>query len=93
MIAVANELEPTESARRFYCGLLNGRQLAANRFLIGDVIIETDRTDRITLRVNDPEGVAARCWNAGYTVVVDDTPGTAMSVLDPFGVRIDLARA
>ncbi|HEY2378808.1 MAG TPA: hypothetical protein VGH98_22695 [Gemmatimonadaceae bacterium] len=97
-----------ESARQLYCGLLNGRQLASDAhdlerglsFLVGGVVIETGyrrrgQSGRIVLRVNDPRGVAARCWNAGYTVLVDDgasSEAPALGVIDPFGLRIDLDR-
>jgi hypothetical protein len=48
----------------------------------------------IVLRVSDPEAVAARYWDVGCTVLVGGDEGTpspaVISVLDPFGLRIDL---
>ena len=92
--------EEAETARRFYCGLLDGREIAPACFAVGGVLIETGQERRgHTARapVEDPEGVAARCWNAGYTVVVDDAVGgsmaAAIAVLDPFGLRIELERS
>lgn len=45
------------------------------------------------LAVEDPEELAARCWNAGLTVMVHSDAGTTtLSVIDPTGRRIDLVR-
>jgi len=46
----------------------------------------------IELYVDDPEVLAERCWDAGYVVrVYDDATGEAhLSVMDPFGRRVDL---
>jgi glyoxalase/bleomycin resistance protein/dioxygenase superfamily protein len=50
----------------------------------------------VVLSVPDPGAVAERCWDAGYSVRVggDDESATeaAVSVIDPFGRRIDLVR-
>lgn len=114
MIALASKIDVARQlggddtvrrARRFYCDLLEGRQMAAGavervegalRFLVAGVAVETgaaprDTTTRVVLRVHDPENLAARCWNAGYTVFVDDTLG--VGIVDPFGLRIELRAA
>jgi len=91
-----------DAARQFYCDVLGGREIASPTeglwFLVRGVLVETghqraDSLRLVTLPVRDPEAVAARCWNAGYTVLVDGdeaaSPGT-FGLLDPFGVRIDL---
>ena len=61
------------------------------------VVASELETGRIVLRVDYPEAVAARCWDAGYTVLVEDRAGgsktaAALAVIDPFGLRIDLDR-
>src|SRR6058998_14014 len=94
--------EKVEAARRFYCEVLGGREIASPEdalwFLVRGVLVETGNQHPcslgpVTLRVKDPEAMAARCWNAGYTVLVDreehSAPAT-FGLLDPFGVRIDL---
>ena len=108
MIAVARKLEfaresswddEVEAARRFYCELLDGREIARGCFAVGGALIKTGHERRgQTARapVRDPEGVAARCWNAGYTVVVNDgavsSAASTIAILDPFGLRIELER-
>jgi catechol 2,3-dioxygenase-like lactoylglutathione lyase family enzyme len=100
--AVSGMDEKLEATRRFYCDILGGREIASPEgalwFLVRGVLVETgDQQSGLVsateVRVTDPEGVAARCWNAGYTVLVDDrdTSCTTFVLLDPFGVRIDLA--
>ena len=108
LVFTANLAEPNEAhweredeaARVFYCELLDAREIAPGCFVIGGVLIETGHERRgQTARapVEHPEEVAARCWNAGYTVVVDDmggaSPAAAIGILDPFGLRIDFQRA
>ena len=46
----------------------------------------------ITVRVDDPEGVAQRCWDAGLTIRVrqDRAGRTLLSVIDSRGSRVDL---
>lgn len=97
--------ERVRHARRFYCDVLEGHQMAAGaaervegalRFLVAGVAVETgamrhDTTTPVVLRVRDPENLAARCWNAGYTVFVDDAVG--VGIVDPFGLRIELRAA
>ena len=99
--------ENLEAARKFYCDVLNGRQIAVGRrgdvagrlwFTVGGALFETGyrrrrQPARALLRVEDPAEVAARCWNAGYTVIADDrddTSPTALTVVDPFGLRVEL---
>ena len=94
-------------ARAFYCDVLQGRQVrAADRDASLSFIVEGTRIDvdtgtavdrePVALSVLDPDAVAERCWDAGYSVqVVDDATGgrdAAVSVIDPFGRRIDLVR-
>ena len=97
----SSSMEQLEAARRLYCDTLGGRSIApadadgALWFLVGGVLVETGRKrgshgGRVVLPMDDPEGVAARCWNAGYTVVVDDVRGLSIAVIDPFGVRLEL---
>src|SRR6185295_4282494 len=49
-------------------------------------------TAPIVLEVDDPDSVAQRCWDAGLTVRVhqDETGRAPVSVIDPFGRRVDL---
>ena len=49
-------------------------------------------TAPIILEVDDPDSVAQRCWDAGLTVRVhqDETGRAPVSVIDPFGRRVDL---
>jgi len=96
----------TVLARSFYQNVLGGRRVwpAHSRdvsgvlwFLVGTTLMEvrTDRDDgaaATTLPVRAPEELAERCWDAGFVVRVrEDGAGRAMlSVIDPFGRRIDL---
>lgn len=66
-------------------------------FLIGKTLIEvpahaSDTPPPILAVVDDPEHLAQRCWDAGYTVLVgqEKTGRALISVVDPFGRRIDL---
>jgi catechol 2,3-dioxygenase-like lactoylglutathione lyase family enzyme len=92
----------------FYEEVLRGRQVwetdgpsadAALWFLVGTTLVEVctvpgDERPPITLVVDEPDDCAARCWDAGFSVrVYDDANGRAvLSVVDPFGRRIVLAR-
>lgn len=95
------------AARALYCDALGGRQLwraprwntvGTLRFLVAGTVVEV-RSDfgsaetPITLHVGDPDLLAQRCWDAGFTVRVnqDETERAPVSVIDPFGRRIDLA--
>ena len=52
------------------------------------------RTEALVLRVEDPVALAARCWNAGYTVLVEECADAfgspVLSVIDRLGLRINL---
>ena len=93
------------AARAFYCDALGGRQLWRARhcdvrplqFLVAGTIIEVcpdlgSAVPHVVLTVDDPDLWAQRCWNSGFTVrVLDDETGRApVSVIDPFGRRVDL---
>ena len=74
------------AARRFYRGVLGGRQVwPTDRrrgvrnlyFLVGETVIEVDPAPRVApalveLEVDSPNDIAERCWNAGYTVRLRD---------------------
>jgi hypothetical protein len=95
------------AARAFYCGALRGGQVwptdrpgtgGSLWFLIGGTLVEAGSESRsatlpIVLDVDDPEASAERCWDAGFSVRVhqDATSRAPVSVVDPFGRRIDLA--
>ncbi len=95
-----------DAARTFYCDALRGRQVwptgrADTRgrlwFLVGGTLVEVGPALRsaaapLELDVDDPFEVAERCWDAGFSVLVngDGADGAPVSVLDPFGRRIDL---
>jgi len=99
-------LNSTRLARAFYCDVLQGQQVweeETQRDASLSFIVEGTRIDvsasaagdgrPIVLSVADPGALAERCWDAGYSVRVDDeTAGEAVSVIDPFGRRIDLVR-
>jgi len=48
----------------------------------------------VVLTVNNPQILAERCWDAGYSVRVRHEAESApmVSVIDPFGRRIDLVQ-
>ena len=94
-----------EAARAFYGDALRGRQLRlpARRgtttglwFLVGGNIVEVRPRNGgaapIAIDVDDPELLAQQCWDAGFTVRVgeDGTGRAPVSVIDPFGRRLDL---
>ncbi|HKN65528.1 MAG TPA: hypothetical protein VJW73_04590 [Gemmatimonadaceae bacterium] len=91
------------AAQRFYQDLLGGRQVwptgrrAIGRlyFLFEQHIVEVGpvRSDvePFELAVDSPHDVAARCWDAGYTVrLLASEPRGALAVVDPFGRAIQL---
>lgn len=73
-------------ARRFYRGILGGRQvwptdrrkgLRSLWFLVGDTLVEVDPAPRVSpepveLAVDAPNEIAEHCWDAGYTVRLRD---------------------
>ena len=95
-----------EAARAFYGDALRGRQLrlsprrgttAGLWFLVGGNIVEVrigngGAAAPIVIDVDDPDLLAQRCWDAGFTVRVgeDEAGRTPLSVIDPFGRRLDL---
>jgi len=94
------------AARAFYRGALRGRQVwptgrtdgrGSLCFIVGGTLVEVrpelgSAAAPIELEVDDPNEVAERCWDAGFDVLVggDATGGALVSVLDPFGRRIEL---
>jgi catechol 2,3-dioxygenase-like lactoylglutathione lyase family enzyme len=98
-------LDHMRVARAFYCDVLQGRQVwDSERAGSLSFIVEGARIDVSTnaasdgapviLSVANPDALAERCWDAGYSLRVDqDATGvTTMSVIDPFGRRIELVR-
>ena len=79
-------VERSIAARKFYRGILGGRQvwptdrrrgLRSLWFLIGDTLVEVDPAPRgapepVEVAVVSPNEIAERCWNAGYTVQLRD---------------------
>jgi hypothetical protein len=97
-------LDRTRVARAFYCDALQGRQVwDSERAGSLSCIVEGARIDvstsaasdrePVVLSVANPGALAERCWDAGYRLRVDhDETGVTLSVFDPFGRRIELAR-
>lgn len=91
------------AARSFYQDLLGGRQvwptgrrrMGTLHFLIDQTLVEVapvrSDAETIELPVDSPNEVAARCWDAGYTIRLpaNERPG-ALAVIDPFGRAIIL---
>ena len=100
--------QQTRIARAFYCDILEGRQVwdgererrADLSFIVEGTRIDVggrgsgDDGEAVVLSVANPDALAERCWDAGYSVrVADEATGeAALSVIDPFGRRIDLVR-
>lgn len=92
---------PETAARSFYQELLGGRQVwPTGRRAIGRLYFLFDRSlvevgparsdvEMLELGVDSPYDVAARCWDAGYTVRLLEQPG-AIAVIDPFGRAVVL---
>ena len=92
----------TRLARAFYCDVLHGRQvwdserIGSLSFIVAGTRIDVSPgaagdSEPVVLSVDNPDGLAERCWDAGYSVRVDhDATGVTMSVIDPFGRRIEL---
>ena len=101
--AITSGRSPLAAARAFYCDALGGRQMPRAKrgddttlsFLVGDDLVTTGPAamgGRITLVVDDAIEVAARCWDAGFTVNVRDAAdSTTISVIDPFDLELGLA--
>jgi hypothetical protein len=92
-----------DAATKFYCGVLSGREICRvgppgqrrrRWFRVGGAIIETGlgwrARARIALAVHDPDETAERCWDAGFSVHVHEGSTATLSVIDPFGRRIEL---
>jgi catechol 2,3-dioxygenase-like lactoylglutathione lyase family enzyme len=95
------------AVRSFYEDALQGRQVWPTRrtpadaglwFLVEGTLIEVRAArdaDRppIALEVDAPDELAARCWDAGFDVLVreDAIGAVVLSVIDPFGREIVLA--
>jgi catechol 2,3-dioxygenase-like lactoylglutathione lyase family enzyme len=95
------------AARAFYRDALKGQQVwPAGRmggrgtlwFRVAGALIEVvgaavSPNAPVMLDVDDPNELAQRCWDAGFTVRMhqDATGRAPLSVFDPFGRRIDLA--
>ena len=92
------------AARRFYRDALGGRELggAATEghrclwFLVEHQCLavrpRSGLPAPLTLEVEDPEAIAVRCWDAGYTIEVAEAAAAegVLSVIDPFGQRVEL---
>lgn len=92
--------------RRFYRDILGCREARGDSdescgalwFILGRQCITVRPLEAapspLRLQVDDPVAVAERCWDAGYTVRPFDADNgdTSLSVIDPSGRRIDLAR-
>jgi catechol 2,3-dioxygenase-like lactoylglutathione lyase family enzyme len=95
------------AARAFYEDVLQGGQVWPNGrtateaglwFLVGGTLVEARAAvdaDRppITLAVETPDTIGARCWDAGFAVRVHHGASgpPVLSVIDPFGQEIVLA--
>jgi len=90
-------------ARTFYCDVLQGQQVwDAERAGNLSFVVEGTRIDvspsssleiePVALSVSDPHALAERCWDAGFSVRVghDASELLTVSVIDPFGRRIEL---
>lgn len=94
-------------ARRFYRDVLGGREVRRDSdgpsgalwFILGRqcvaVRLRVSETGPVSLEVHDPAAVAERCWDAGYRIQASEPDGgdARLSVIDPFGRRIDLIHA
>jgi len=100
---VATNGSALAAARMFYCDTLGGRQMRRTKlhdendalcFSVGGELVTTGpaaTNDRITLIVDDPVGIAARCWDAGFTVRVrESADATTIAVVDPFDLELEL---
>jgi len=103
MIVTLESRSSLAAARAFYCDALRGRQLRRRRddddsgalcFRVGEDLVTTGPAAtgaRVTLVVDDVVTVAARCWDAGFTVQVRDSGNaTTITVIDPFDLEVEL---
>ena len=95
----------TRAAQAFYCDVLGARQVwdeerpRSLSFIVEGTRIDVTTTaarksEPVRLSVADPQQLAERCWDAGYSVLVglETAEGAPVSVIDPFGRRIELVR-
>jgi catechol 2,3-dioxygenase-like lactoylglutathione lyase family enzyme len=96
------------AVRAFYEDALHGRQVWPTQrapaaggpwFLVAGTLVEVraarDANDPpIAVEMDAPDECAARCWDAGFEVRVGEPANGAavLSVIDPFGREIVLAR-
>ena len=97
--------EDIAAATAFYCDILNGTQARtapANElwFVVGGVLIETGpgahtEWGRVAIEVENPEDVAAKCWDGGFTVRTEGGAPCSprLTLVDPFGLEIALVKA
>jgi len=91
------------AAWKFYCKVLGGRQVwplgvaGSLWFEVGDALIATGpqfrhARARMAFAAEVVEDVAARCWDAGFSVLVRERRRgpPSFTVIDPFGRQIDL---
>ena len=106
--AVSSAAADPGAARTFYCDILLGRQVWPSAqtsnpgrlwFMVAGRVIETGpgmsrENGAIELPVEDPDEIAERTWDGGFTVLVHRYPFEAaeLSIVDPFGRQIDLVR-
>jgi catechol 2,3-dioxygenase-like lactoylglutathione lyase family enzyme len=96
---------PARVAQVFYCDVLGARQIWDEErpgrlsFILEGTRIDVhtssaDERAPVRVPVADPEDLAERCWDAGYSVHVapEAAAGATVSVIDPFGRRIELVR-
>ena len=102
---LSNAPTPTRAAQAFYCEVLGARQVWDEEhprglsFILEGTRIDVNTTsarksEPVRLSVADPQELAERCWDAGYSVLVglETKEGATVSVIDPFGRRIELVR-
>ena len=94
------------AAWKFYCKVLGGRQVwrlgvaggdGSLWFEVGNSLIEAgpqlrNARARMAFAVEVIEDLAARCWDAGFSVLVRERRHgpPSYAVIDPFGRRVDL---
>jgi len=94
------------AAWKFYCKVLGGRQVSrlgvaggdgSLWFEVGHALIETgpqfrDARARMAFAAEVVEDLAARCWDAGFSVLVRERRRgpPSFAVIDPFGRQVDL---
>ena len=94
--------EDIAAAVTFYCDILDGTQARTAPadelwFVVEGVLIETGpgahtEWGRMTIEVENPEEVAAKCWDGGFTVRTEEAESWSprLTLVDPFGLEIAL---